>query len=84
MGRCDGSPGALICSPSILSGVRRDTWKPKANPSSSRASNEPSEIQAGLEAVLATLQPGQAVDVTYMSKDGTSHTVKVTLGELPG
>jgi putative serine protease PepD len=37
-----------------------------------------------LTAVLGTLQPGQTVDVTYMARDGTSHTVKVTLGELPG
>ena len=37
-----------------------------------------------LSSVLATLQPGQVVDVTYVTKEGTSDTVKVTLGQLPG
>jgi S1-C subfamily serine protease len=45
---------------------------------------KPTPDSATLSAVLAELQPGQAVDVAYMTRDGTQKTVKVTLGELPG
>jgi len=45
---------------------------------------KPTPDSATLAGVLAELQPGQAVDVEYMTRDGTKKTVKVTLGELPG
>jgi S1-C subfamily serine protease len=39
---------------------------------------------ATLSAVLATLQPGQTVDVVIERRDGSKATIRVTLGELPG
>jgi putative serine protease PepD len=39
---------------------------------------------ATLAEVLAGLQPGQAVTVTVSSPDGSRHTTRVTLGQLPG
>jgi putative serine protease PepD len=39
---------------------------------------------ASLATVLAGLKPGQAVDVTIVHADGTSETVRVTLGQFPG
>ncbi len=37
-----------------------------------------------LTAVLAGLRPGQRVPVTITKADGTTATVQVTLGQLPG
>jgi S1-C subfamily serine protease len=37
-----------------------------------------------LATVLAGLQPGQAVPVATLSRDGSTKTYQVTLGELPG
>ena len=45
---------------------------------------KPTPDSATLAGVLAELQPGQSVDVEYMTRDGAQKTVKVTLGELPG
>jgi len=45
---------------------------------------KPTPDSATLAGVLAELQPGQTVDVEYLSRDGAKKTVKVTLGELPG
>jgi putative serine protease PepD len=39
---------------------------------------------SSLAAVLASLQPGQTVDIAITRQDGTTATLKVTLGELPG
>jgi putative serine protease PepD len=39
---------------------------------------------SALATVLATLQPGQTVPVTVVHADGTTSTVNVTLGQLPG
>jgi S1-C subfamily serine protease len=45
---------------------------------------KPTPDSATLAGVLAELQPGQTVDVQFLTRDGTRKTVKVTLGELPG
>ena len=37
-----------------------------------------------LTAILADLQPGQQVPVTVTKADGSTATVHVTLGQLPG
>jgi S1-C subfamily serine protease len=37
-----------------------------------------------LAAVLASLQPGQQVTVSVTKADGSTSTVKLTLGRLPG
>jgi S1-C subfamily serine protease len=39
---------------------------------------------ATLSAVLATLSPGQSVPVVIERADGSTSTIQVTLGELPG
>jgi len=45
---------------------------------------KPTPDTATLAAVLAGLQPGQKVPVALMKADGSTSTVEVTLGELPG
>jgi len=40
--------------------------------------------QASLGSVLASLQPGQTVEVTVVRGDGSSASLPVTLGDLPG
>jgi putative serine protease PepD len=45
---------------------------------------QPVDSSSALSSILANLQPGQAVDVTIQRRDGSSDTIKVTLGELPG
>ncbi len=45
---------------------------------------KPTPDQPTLASILAALQPGQQVDVKLEQRDGTTSTVKVTLGELPG
>jgi S1-C subfamily serine protease len=45
---------------------------------------KPTPTASQLAEVLATLQPGQTVPVTVVHPDGTSATVNVTLGQLPG
>lgn len=39
--------------------------------------------RAALAEVLASKEPGQVVSVT-VTRDGADHTVRLTLGELPG
>lgn len=39
---------------------------------------------AALAAVLAGQRPGQRVQVTVLTPDGSKHTIDVTLGQLPG
>jgi putative serine protease PepD len=46
--------------------------------------NIPVHRAAELAQVLAKLDPGQAVQVTVINREGTSRTVTVTLGQLPG
>ena len=45
---------------------------------------KPTPDPSALAAVLAGLEPGQTVDVEITKRDGSTSTVKVTLGELPG
>ncbi|MBI4171416.1 MAG: trypsin-like peptidase domain-containing protein [Actinobacteria bacterium] len=45
---------------------------------------KPTPSTTGLSEVLATLRPGQRVAVRIVRQDGSSATVQVTLGELPG
>ena len=45
---------------------------------------KPTPDSPTLAAVLAELEPGQTVDIVLESRDGSTKTVKVTLGELPG
>jgi S1-C subfamily serine protease len=44
----------------------------------------PVHSTADLSQVLASLNPGQAVPVGVTDPQGTSSTVTVTLGQLPG
>jgi S1-C subfamily serine protease len=45
---------------------------------------KPTQTTSQLAEVLATLQPGQTVPVAVVRPDGSTATVNVTLGELPG
>jgi putative serine protease PepD len=45
---------------------------------------QPTPDSSALATVLAGLQPGQAVPVEILRRDGSTATVQVTLGELPG
>jgi len=45
---------------------------------------KPTATSEDLASVLASLTPGQAVDVAIARPDGTTTTVPVTLAELPG
>ncbi len=45
---------------------------------------KPTPDQQALASVLAGLSPGQTVDVAIERRDGSTDTIKVTLGELPG
>jgi putative serine protease PepD len=45
---------------------------------------KPTQTASELAEVLATLQPGQTVPVAVVRPDGSSATVNVTLGQLPG
>jgi len=51
---------------------------------STSVDGKPTPDTATLAAVLAGLQPGQKVPVALMKADGSTSTVEVTLGELPG
>jgi S1-C subfamily serine protease len=46
--------------------------------------NMPVHQSAELAQVLANLDPGQRVPLTLITPDGTTRTVTVTLGQLPG
>lgn len=45
---------------------------------------QPTPSSEELASVLAGMQPGQSVPVSIVKPDGTSTTVNVTLGQLPG
>jgi S1-C subfamily serine protease len=45
---------------------------------------QPTPNLSALAAVLAQLEPGQTVKVEILRRDGSTDTVDVTLGELPG
>ncbi len=45
---------------------------------------KPTPSTTGLSEVLAALRPGQRVAVRIVRQDGSSATIQVTLGELPG
>jgi putative serine protease PepD len=47
-------------------------------------SGKPTPDQQTLAAVLAELTPGQTVPVEIERRDGSTETIQVTLGELPG
>ncbi len=49
-----------------------------------KVAGQPTPSADDLAAVLASLEPGRQVPVEYMGEDGTTKTVQVTLGELPG
>jgi putative serine protease PepD len=77
-----GGQGALVFSlapggPAAKAGIPADVLITSID-------GKPTPDSATLAAVLAELQPGQGVDVQYVTQDGTQKTVKVTLGELPG
>jgi putative serine protease PepD len=46
--------------------------------------NSPVLDASGLAQVLATLNPGQTVQVKLNTPQGSTRTVTVTLGQLPG
>jgi putative serine protease PepD len=77
-----GAQGVLVFSveaggPAAKAGIPEDVLI-------TSIAGQPTPDSPTLSAVLAGLQPGQAVDVEIVKQDGSTSTVKVTLGELPG
>jgi putative serine protease PepD len=77
-----GADGAYVYSvdkngPAAKAGIQADVLI-------TEVAGKPTPDQPTLASVLAGLQPGQQVDVRIERRDGSTQTVRVTLGELPG
>jgi putative serine protease PepD len=77
-----GAEGAYVYSvdddgPAAKAGIAADVLI-------TEVAGQPTPDQPTLSSVLAGLEPGQQVDVKILRRDGSTQTVKVTLGELPG
>jgi S1-C subfamily serine protease len=77
-----GANGVLVFS--VESGGPADKARLPSGVLITSLAGKPTPDQATLAAVLAQLAPGDAVEVKFERRDGSSGSVKVTLGELPG
>ena len=75
-----GAPGVLVYSveeagPAALAGIRPGELIVKID-------GKPTPDPAALAAILAELQPGQAVKAVLLTPEGSTREASVTLGEL--
>ena len=80
----DLSSGAAVLVHSIVAGGPASRAGIVAGELITSVAGQPTPSAAAFADVLATLQPGQTVQVAVTRATGTSKTVSVTLGELAG
>ena len=76
--------GAGVLVYSVVPGGPADKAGLRANDVITSLGGRPITDQASLSSTLATMQPGQTVDVDVRRADGTSTRLTITLGELAG
>ncbi len=79
----NGEPAGVAIA-TVTPGGRAASAGLKAGDVITKVNQTPTPDTATLAAVLAGLRPGQRVPVTITRTDGSTATVNVTLGQLPG